>query len=130
MITQEQIDARIAAAQARAEAVRKKREMKAAYRKRFMTSTQEGYDVRYDHFRYDKHSKIRRFIRGKSRWRPTLYGGLSVCVAVHRATGRILTGYGNCDPCDRFDYAEGRWFAWNEVYDCIQIEALKGATSG
>ena len=131
-LTQEQIQKRIdearAIAAARAKAIAAKKE----YRKRFCETTQADYNIVYNHFRYDKHGKIRRFMRGVSRWRPTMYGGLTVCVAVHKVTGRILTGYGNCDPADRFTYADGRWYAWGNVYEFIQFEKLndKGQRHG
>ena len=126
MITQKEIQERIAIAIALKMAKQKAREEKIAYRKRFMASTQEGYTVVYNHFRYDKHGKVRRFIRGESKWRPTLYGGLTVCVAVHKDTGHIVTGYGNCDPVDRFEYAEGRWYAWNDVYASLVFGRVRG----
>ena len=124
-MNQQEIDLRIVKAKEAAVERRAVREREKEYRRRFCESTQEGWDVTYNHLRYNGTGKLRRFVRGTTKWRPTEFGGMTTCIAIHRESGIMLTGYGVCDRSDRFTYADGRWYAWEKIADELMLRTAR-----
>lgn len=77
----------------------------------------DGCVAQFQHFRYDKRGRLKRYSRANPDFAPSHNGGVTVCSIL--LNGMIGTGVAICQPEDTFCYESGRNIAFSRALEDV-----------